>query len=194
MLRFHAVLLLILGVSAICMPASQSAAIGTKVADFQLEDSAGGVRSLQSYSGKVVVLVFWSFKCPVSLAYNDRIEALQRKYGDRGVAVLGVASGANETPAEIRANVANLNFPLPVLLDSEGMLAQSLGATHTPGVFILDGGAVLRYRGALDNNKKTGDSGRIAYAEDALDAILSGRAVAVAETTPFGCTIRRKTL
>jgi peroxiredoxin len=167
--------------------------IGSKVGNFQLPDVSGTTRSLQSYSGKIVILVFWSFKCPVSLAYDDRIEMLQKEYAVKGVAVLGVASGANETADEIRANTSNLKIGFPVLLDSEGNLAGILGATHTPGIFILDGSANLRYRGSLDNNKKPGESGRAAYAEDAINALLAGRSVAIPETRPFGCGIRRKT-
>jgi peroxiredoxin len=171
---------------------TQTAGIGSAIDNLQLPDASGTSRTLRSYSGKVVVFVFWSYKCPVALAYNDRIEALRKKYAGRGVEVFGVSSGANESPSEIRANLDNLNITMPVLLDSEGKLAEQLGATHTPGVFILDRSGVLRYRGALDNNKKVGDNERQAYAEDAIDAVLGGRAVAVPETRPFGCTIRRK--
>lgn len=173
--------------------AAQAAEIGAKVGNFELTDITGKTQSLQSYSGRVVVLVFWSFKCPVSLAYDDRVEALQNKYGNKGIAVLLVSSNANETASEIRANASNLNLRIPVLLDSDGNLADKFGATHTPSVFILDGNGILRYRGALDNNKRIGDGGRVVYADDALDAILEGRSVAISETKPFGCSIRRKT-
>lgn len=193
-MRFKTAFLWICAGAGMCAQAAQTAGIGSKVANFQLQDASGTTRALQSYSGNVVVLVFWSFKCPVSLAYDDRIEALQNKYGNKGIVVFGVASGANETEAELRANISNLNISISVLLDSEGVLAQKLGATHTPEVFVLDQSAVLRYKGALDNNKKVGAGGRIAYTEDAIDSILSGRSIMVPETRPFGCTIRRKTV
>ena len=167
-----------------------AADIGSKITNFQLADTFEKTHSLNAYSGNVVVLVFWSFKCPVSLAYIDRIEEIRNKYEGKKVVVLGIASSPNETAAEIRANVANLNMKVPVLLDSEGSVAEKLGATHTPSAFIIDGGAVLRYKGALDNNKKLGENGRIAYVADALDAILSGRAVSMPETRPVGCSLR----
>jgi len=167
-----------------------AADIGSPIANFQLSDISGDIRSLRSFSGKVVALVFWSYKCPVVLAYNSRIEELQKKYGAKGVAVLGVDSCANESPEEIRANIANLQITFPVLLDSEGNVAEKLGATHAPSVFILDREGILRYKGALDNNKKPGERGRIAYAEDVLDSVLSGRPVSVSETRPFGCSIK----
>jgi len=168
--------------------------IGQRVGEFQLEDASGKTHSLESYlsSGKVVVLCFWSFKCPVSLAYNRRLAALQEKYRPRGVAVLGIASNANESPAEIERNTANLNLPFPVLIDKDGVVADRLGATHTPQIFVIDRSGVLRYRGALDNNREAGESGRTAYAEEALEAVLSGRSAAQPETKAFGCSLKRK--
>ncbi len=191
-MRSGMLLLLIAAAAANCPQNVQAAEIGSRVGNFQLPDASGQTRSLQSYSGKNVVLVFWSFKCPVSLMYNGRMEAIQSKYGSRGVVVLAIASGANETPAEIEANANNLKVTIPILLDSNADLAEKLGAAHTPSVFILDGGGVLRYKGAIDNNKRPGENGRIAYVDDALDAILAGTGVPNPETKTFGCSIKRK--
>ncbi len=182
----------ILCAMALWMPPATGAQIGSRIGSFHLPDVLGTVRSSHLYSGKAIVLVFWSFKCPVSLAYNDRLEEFQKKYKDKGVLIFGVASSSNETPAEIRANLKNLNLSVPVLLDAGGALAEKLDATHTPDVVILDGAMVLRYRGAWDNNKKAGDSARVAYVDNAIDAILAESAVVFAETKPFGCSIRRR--
>jgi peroxiredoxin len=168
-----------------------AADVGDRVGDFRLADVNGNTHSLSGYAGKVVVLAFWSFKCPVALAYTDRLLALQDKYAGRGVVVLAVASSANESAAEVKRNASNLGLKFPVLLDSDGALADKVGATHTPEIFILDRGGVIRYQGAIDNNKRPGDGGRIAHAEEALDSMLAGRPVQMAETAPFGCTIRR---
>jgi len=81
---------------------------------------------LGDYSGKIVVLSFWSFKCPVSLAYDERLIRLQEKFAGRGIVVLAVASNANESEAEVRRNTSNLKFSLPVLLDQDGSLAWRL--------------------------------------------------------------------
>jgi peroxiredoxin len=167
------------------------AQIGAKVAGFRLTDAGGTVHTLEEYTGKIVVLEFWSFKCPVSLAYDERVAALQAKYRNRGVVVLAVASNKNESPVEVRRNAENLNLPFPVLLDPDGALAERLGATHTPSVVILDSSGTLRYRGAIDNNKRTDEHGRIPYAEEALDALLAGRPLPQTETNTFGCTIKR---
>ncbi len=167
--------------------------LGTRVEDFRLVDAVGNAHSLSQYSGRVVVLAFWAFKCPVSLSYDSRLGDLQAKYRNSGVILLAVDSNANEGPAEIRANASNLQLPFPVLLDGEGSLAEKLKATQTPSLYIIDGRGILRYRGALDNRKKPGEGGRIAHAEQAIDDILAGRPVATPETPSNGCPIRRRT-
>jgi peroxiredoxin len=171
-------------------PHAWGAEIGSKIPNYQLPDASGEIRSLPSVSSKATAIVFWAFKCPVALAYVDRVEELRKKYEGKGVQVLAIASGTNETPEEVRANIANLKVSIPVLLDSEGNVAKKLGATHSPSVFIIDSTGTLRYKGAFDNSKRRDESGRLSYTDDALDSILAGREVQVPETRPFGCSIR----
>jgi peroxiredoxin len=172
-------------------PSYGGAQIGEKVTGIILTDAEDKVHRLDDYSGKILVLEFWSFKCPVTLAYDERLAALQSKYRDRGVVVLAVASNKNESPVEIRRNKENLKLPFPVLLDRDGALAEKVGATHTPSLVILDGAGVIRFRGAIDNNKRVGERERVPYAEEALDALLAGRPVPQEETRVSGCSIRR---
>jgi peroxiredoxin len=190
--RFAEALIWISVVSAVCHPPVIGAEIGSRVDSFQLPDILGTIRSSYQFSGKTIVLVFWAFKCPVSLAYNNRMEEFQKKYAGQEILIFGVASSVNETPAEIKANIDNLKISVPFLLDAEGNLAEKLEVTHTPEIFILDGAMNLRYKGAWDNNKMVQEKGRIAYVEDAVDAIIAGRAIGIPETKPVGCRIRRR--
>jgi peroxiredoxin len=165
--------------------------IGSKVANFVLPDYSGENWSLRAHSGKIIALIFWSFKCPVSLSYDRRLEDLRSRYEPKGIVLVGIDSNSNESTEEVQANLINRKMSLPVLLDTDGMVAEKLGATHAPSVFIIDGQSVLRYRGALDNGKKPGDIGRIPYVEDALNSLLADKAVPTAETTPLGCALRQ---
>jgi peroxiredoxin len=181
-----------IGMALLSIQSVYPADIGSPIDNFQLPDNAGTIHSLRAYSGKIVVLFFWSFKCPVSLFYSERLNGLKDKYKNSEVVVLGVDSAANETSAEILANIDHLKITAPILLDSEGDLSKKVGATQTPSVFAIDGNRILRYRGALDNNRKVGEKGRIAYVEDAIDALIAGRVVPTSDTRPFGCSIRRQ--
>jgi len=189
--RLAAVILCVLSIQGIPPRQSAAAEIGARIPGFQLADISGEPWSLRSCAGKIVVLVFWSFKCPVSLSYDTRIEELQNRYEPEGVVTVAVASNSNESREEIQANLVNRKMRWPVLLDSEGNAAEKLGATHAPSVFIIDGEGILRYKGALDNSRKSGDNGRIGYVEEALDSIMAGRNVRLTETRPLGCSIKQ---
>ncbi len=185
-------LLAILAAITACVQQLHGVEIGSRIGSYQTVDASGKFQSLQQYSGKIVVLFFWSFKCPVSLAYADRMAEFQNKYRNRGVVLLGVAAAANESQEEIRANAENLKVTIPILMDSEGELMDRLEATHTPSVFIVDQNGLLRYRGAPDNNKMPDDKGRASYMNDAVDSLLDGRPINTPETQVFGCSIKRR--
>jgi peroxiredoxin len=168
---------------------SQPSSGGHKVPDFQLKDTTGQLHTLKSHAGQIIVLVFWSYKCPVVLAENERFIALQAKYAGKGITVLGVDSNSNETVEEISRNAANLKVAFSILIDADKVLANNLGATHTPDIFVIDRNGEVRYQGAFDNNKKEGSKGRELYVENAVDDLLAGKSVRIAETKAFGCII-----
>ena len=60
-------------------------AIGATVEDFTLPDADGKEQSLNSLKGKNgSVLIFVATKCPVSNAYNERMEKLAQDFKARG--------------------------------------------------------------------------------------------------------------
>lgn len=196
-LELGRLLVAVLTASLLCLPGRPAPGnapgqLGAKVTNFSLKDTLGRVHTLADYAGKIVVLSFWSFKCPVSLANDVHLKALQAEYGAKGVVVLAVSSSANESAEEVRRNAANLNLTFPVLLDEEGMLSERLGATHAPSIFIIDGASNLRYQGSLAGDKKTAQGGGGLGAREAIEDLLAGRAVKTAQTRFSGCAIRRK--
>ena len=172
-------------------PGFAGAQIGEKAIGLRLSEADGKVRTLEEYAGKIVVLEFWSFKCPVSLAYDERVAALQSKYGSRGVVIIAAASNKDESAVEVKRNAENLRLTFPVLMDPDGAVADRMGVTRTPSVVILDQAGIVRYRGAIDNNKRPDERGRIAYVEMMLDALLSAQPPPMTETKLFGCSIKR---
>src|SRR5262245_37799152 len=57
---------------------------GNRAPEFALPDvRSDGLRSLKSYRGKPVLLIFGSYDCPVFCAEAQRIEQLYQKYKDR---------------------------------------------------------------------------------------------------------------
>jgi hypothetical protein len=70
-------------------------------------------------------------------------------------------------------------------------VARAYDAKTTPDVFVFDGDGTLRYRGAPDADHMD-EVQNAAWLRNALDAVLDGRDVGQAETTPVGCSIKWK--
>jgi peroxiredoxin len=166
-------------------------AIGATIADFNLPDTTGKEHSLNSLKGKNgTVLIFVAVQCPVSNAYNERMEKLAQDYKARGIAVVGINSNVAETPADVKSHASTHKLTFMILKDAGNKIADSLGATKTPEAYFLDGNNKLAYHGRIDNNR---DIAQVASSElrDALDASLAGKPVAKTEAAAFGCSIKR---
>ena len=77
----------------------------------------------------------------------------------------------------------------PYVVDEGSEIALAFGATHTPEVFLFDGGAKLVYRGGVDDNMEDPDQVVEHYLRDALDAVVVRQQIPVTATQAFGCSI-----
>jgi peroxiredoxin len=166
-------------------------AIGATIVDFTLPDTDGKDHSLTSLKGKNgTVLIFIAVQCPVSNAYNERMEKLAQDYRARGISVVGINANSSEAADAVKAHAAAHKLTFMILKDNGNKIADSLGASKTPEAYFLDAGNKLVYHGRIDNSK---DTTQIASSElrDALDATLSGKPVAKTTAAAFGCSIKR---
>lgn len=169
----------------------EPAAIGATVAEFSLPDADGTTRSLASLKGKNgTVLIFIAVQCPVSNAYNERMEKLAQDYKARGINVIGINSNVAEPPAAVKAHAATHHLTFPILKDSGNKIADQLGASVTPETYFLDANNKLVYRGRIDNSRN-GNQISSTELRDALDASLSGKPVTKSAAAAFGCSIKR---
>jgi peroxiredoxin len=82
-------------------------AIGTVIADFSLPDASGKEHTLASLAGKNgSVLIFMAVQCPVSNAYNERMEKLAQDYKDKGINVIGINSNVGDSAEAVKAHAA----------------------------------------------------------------------------------------
>ena len=154
--------------------------------------------SLTDFStANVLVVVFSCNHCPYVQAYEERMIALQLKYGPRGVQL--VAINANDTANYPEDNFAGMvkraklkGFPFPYLRDEDQSVAEAFGATHTPEFFVFDRERNLRYHGKMDDNYRDPSAAKKKYLQEAIDSILAGQTVAEPETHSIGCTIKWK--
>lgn len=164
---------------------------GARVPEFSLKDGTGASFSLtREREDKLVVIIFMSTHCPASNGYNRRMAELHRDYAQKGVTILGVNSNAAEAAEEVLEHAGKHDIQFPVLKDPGNSVADAYGAQVTPEAFVIDRAGVLRYHGRIDDDMRGADIS----SHDlrlALDALLAGKAVSIAETRVFGCSIER---
>ena len=166
-------------------------AIGATIEDFTLPDADGTNRTLASLKGKNgSVIIFIAVQCPVSNAYNERMEKLAQDYKAKGINVIGINSNFTEDASAVKAHASQNKLTFTILKDAGNKTADRLGATKTPEAYFLDANNKLLYHGRIDNSK---DPAGVNTNElrDALDLSLSGKPVEKTTATAFGCTIKR---
>jgi len=166
-------------------------AIGTTIDDFKLPDTNGAEHSLKSLTGKHgAVLIFISVQCPVSNGYNERMKKLAEDYQARGINVIGINSNVTEPISSVKAHAADKHFTFTVLKDDGNKIADRLGATRTPEAYVIDANGKLVYHGRIDNSQNTANITSNDL-RDALDELLSGKAISKTGGAAFGCSIKR---
>ncbi|NOT47011.1 MAG: thioredoxin family protein [Acidobacteria bacterium] len=165
--------------------------IGATAESFSLPDTDGAAKSLDDLKGKKGTLVVWlSAQCPVVKGYKDRINEIAAAYQSKGIAFIGINSNATEDLNWVKSNKAEYGYNFPILIDKGNVLADKWGATVTPEVYYLDAKNVLRYHGAIDNDRN-GKNITDAYLKTAFDSALSGKEIVKTSANAFGCSIKR---
>lgn len=173
--------------------------VGDKAADFKLKNVDGKMVSLADYKdAKGFIVVFTCNHCPFAKKYEDRIIALNKKYQAKGYPVIAIQpNDPNEVPednyANMQARAKEKNYGFPYVIDETQNIAHNFGATRTPHAFVLQkAGAdyVVKYIGAIDDNSDDVTAVKEKYVENAVDALLAGKAVTTNNTKAVGCTIK----
>jgi peroxiredoxin len=147
--------------------------------------------SLGDIKEDVVVVVFLANHCPVVTAYEDRIIDFANDYKGKSVKVVGLCVNdmdQDRLPA-IKDRVKEKGYNYVYGYDASQQVGKAYGATNTPQFFVLDKTRTIRYTGALDDNQ-TESKVTKHYVRDAIDAVLKGETVEIAETRAVGCGIR----
>ena len=167
--------------------------IGDRVADFTFKDIRYLPRTLADFGDKqAYVIVFTNIDCPLVKRYLPRLAELEREYRERGVQFMAVNAAADDSVVEIAYQAVKADAEFPFTKDFDGEVVRALGAERTPEVCVLDGERRLRYRGRIDSQYRLGGVREGETREDlklAIEDLLAGREVAIAETPVDGCLI-----
>lgn len=167
--------------------------------DFKLENVDGKMVSMADYpDANGFIVIFTSNTCPYSVAYENRINALNKKYVAKGYPVIaimpnnaGPKSGDNMKAMKARTKAKGFTFPY--VLDASQKIYQQFGATKTPQVYVLEktkNGFTVKYSGAIDDNYQDEQAVSKRYVEDAVNALLDGAEVPEQKTRAIGCSIK----
>jgi peroxiredoxin len=172
--------------------------VGDKALPFKLIGVDDKPHSFSDYAGKKAVAVIFSCNhCPYVRAWEDRIVQIQTDYSDKGVQLIAInANDASKAPDDnfpkMKERAREKHFNFPYLRDETQEVARAYGAERTPEVFLFDTDGLLRYHGTIDDNYDDPKAVKVRYLRDALDAVIGGRSVQIAETRPVGCTVKWK--
>jgi peroxiredoxin len=172
--------------------------VGTKIPEFSLPATDGRVYSVESFDdAELLVVVFTCNHCPYAIASEDRLIALQREFGPRGVRFVLInpndAVGYPEDSFEKMVERAReKDFPFPYLHDETQDVARRFDAACTPDVFVFDRDRRLRYNGRIDDNWQQPEEVTSRDLHTALEDLLAGRSISIDVVPSMGCSIKWK--
>jgi peroxiredoxin len=162
---------------------------------FDLPGVDGRNHSLEEYTdAQVLVLVQSCNHCPYVLAWEGRINDLQREYAERGVRIVAINSNDAEAyPGDsfdaMVEHAREAGYVFDYLHDESQDIMRALGSERTPEAFVYDADRRLVYHGAVDDNRDD-ESVTARYLRDAIEAALAGEDPPIADTPPVGCTVK----
>ena len=174
---------------------SAASLVGNHVEDFTLRSQHGREWSLRDFSDrKLVVVAFLGTECPLVKLYGPRLAELHQRFESRGVAFIGINANRQDNMTEWAAYGRRFGLTFPLLKDTGNRVADAMGATRTPEVYLLDEQRRVRYHGRIDDQYLVGLSREQTTRSDlavAIEELLAGQDVSVPETPVIGCHIGR---
>lgn len=194
-------LFVIVVVSAFTINESKGYKVGDVASDFKLKNVEGNIVSLANFKeAKGFIVVFTCNMCPYSVANENRLIALDKKYKEKGYPVIAinpndpkVSKGDDFESMKIRAKEKGFSFPY--LFDEYQKVYPMYGATKTPHVYILnkkEDKLIVEYIGAIDDSSRDEANVSERFVENSVEALLKGKKIIKNYTRAIGCSIKDK--
>lgn len=104
--------------------------------DFNLSEIGGGELSLGELQGQVVLVDFWASWCGPCRESFPWMNAIQQRYMDDGLVVLGINLDQDAAAAESFLKTVPANFTL--VRDPDARLLEAFGLIGMPSSYLLD--------------------------------------------------------
>ena len=112
--------------------------------DFKLNNLNGQSITLSSFRGKAVLINFWSTTCPPCLAEMPHFQGLYEDWTASNKAVV-LTINMGESLSTVKSYIQSNKYTFPVLLDSEGEVAQLYGIQYTPTSILVGKDGLVKY-------------------------------------------------
>ena len=180
---------------------------GDTAPDFELLGTDGKKHKLAEYTGgEALVVLFTSNHCPTSHSIERRLQKFYEEYKGKGVKLLAINPNHpdglskdelgygeyGDSYAEMKPYAEKNKWTFDYLYDGDTQtIARAYGCLATPHVFVFDKNLKLRYQGRFDDSRFYDDSTvKSKDCQNAVDAILAGKPVALELTKPMGCSTK----
>ena len=180
--------------------------IGAAAPPFNLPGVDAKNYTLQDFSANdYLVVMFICNHCPTAQAYEKKIIEIVNAYGPRGVGFVAISpndpdaislselgyTDLSDNLEEMKLRAEYLNYNFPYLYDGDDQeVSIAYGPSATPHVFLFDKARKLIYSGRIDDTENPYVQPKTMDLRNALDAVLTGKPVPIAETKTFGCSIK----
>ncbi len=191
-MRTAAALAILLSIASSPAQAPPPVPLGTAV-DAAFHDGRWLPRTVADLGATAATVVFFAtIKCPIVQRYLPRLGELAADHAARGVRTLVVNVGAGDLLVDAAGQVVTAAPAAVFGKDFDGSFARACGVDRTGTALVLDRQRRIVYRGRVDDQYGYTGARPQPSRDDlrlALEDVLAGRPVAVAETAVLGCRI-----
>ncbi len=186
-MRRWLVLALVIALPAMAVSANDEKGDEKAAPAFSLKDTNGKVHKSDDFKDKTLVIEWTEPGCPyiVRHAAKKTLNSIANDYRDKGVVVIGICTSSKTDTAKMAAFMKEHKINYPVLMDLDGSVGRSYGATNTPHMFIIHRGKLV-YQGAIDNDRSMRKPDSVSYIRQALDELIEGKSISTPKTKPYG--------
>ena len=192
---------LFISLSSIAPYTFSAATVGKVAPEFTLADLSGKSVKLSDFKGRHVVLEWHNPHCPFVIKHYDsgNMPGLQGRYDVKDTVWLAINSthpGHQDymSAGKLQIYLAEKKAsPDAYMIDADGKVGMEYAAKTTPHMYVINPEGTLVYAGAIDDKRSTRQED-IKLARNHLVAAVeeskAGKPVSLANTQPYGCSIK----
>ena len=127
----------------------RGAEVGEPLPDFSVQTFDGKSFTRAGFAGKPLLLVFWNTWCVECQRDLPEINRLAREFGPRGLQILAINTGLNDTESKARNYWKKYGYGFPTGFDHNFEIGQAFKVRGVPTVFLVDAKGIVRYKHPL---------------------------------------------